>query len=101
LGLEAHFISQKPQGNTKQHNCQRWILPTLLRTLPTIPYPVLVHVVGPVGVVVGVVNEKNNNHHDHRHNNHFEWGKRSCAHCDCKQYQPKARRGKLISKIKG
>ena len=32
----------------------------------------------------------------HRHNNHFEWGKRSCAHCDCKQYQPKARRGYLV-----
>lgn len=22
----------------------------------------------------------------HRPNNHFQWGKKSCAHCDCKKY---------------
>jgi hypothetical protein len=32
----------------------------------------------------------------HRVNNHFEWDKRPCAHCKCKEYDEKIRVGKYI-----
>jgi hypothetical protein len=32
----------------------------------------------------------------HRPNNHFEWGKRPCAHCNCKQFRMELSRGELI-----
>lgn len=32
----------------------------------------------------------------HPVNNHFDWGDRSCANCDCKKYVEKARTGTLV-----
>ena len=36
----------------------------------------------------------------HRPNNHFNWNKKSCAHCECKEYMELPAVGKIVKKVK-